>query len=83
MYFTWFLIEIFTKNSNYYFYFVYLFQKSSELIKFWWFLSQFSDDEFWQENRNQNRSDSLGIRDFSLESTVLVKCRSQYQGSCQ
>ena len=63
--FPWFLMDIFTKNPNYYFYFVYPFQKSSELIKFGWFLNQIPDDEFWLENRHRHRSDSLGIRNFS------------------
>ena len=41
------------------------------------------DNEFERENRHQNRSDFLGIRNFGPKITVLVKCRSQYQGSYQ
>ena len=35
------------------------------------------DNEFERENRHQNRSDFLGIRNFGPKITVLVKCRSQ------
>jgi len=62
--FSWFLIDIFTKNPNYYFYFVHPFQKSSELIDFWWFLNQIWASEFWLRNRHRRRSDFLEIRNF-------------------
>ena len=75
-----FLVDIFTKNPNYYFYFVHPFQKSSELIKFWWFLNQICESEFWLRNRLRRRSDSLEIRYFGPKVVPWLSVRPSTGG---
>ena len=78
--FPWFLVDIFTKNPNYYFYFVHPFRKSGELVKFWWFLNRIWETEFWVKNRHRRLSDSLEIRDFGPKVLRLLSVRPSTGG---
>ena len=78
--FPWFLVDIFTKNSNYNFYFVHPCRKSGELVKFWWFLNQIWETEFWVKNRHRRLSDSLEIRDFGPKVLRLLSVRPSTGG---
>ena len=73
--FPWYLVDIFTKNPKYYFYFVHPFQESSELITFWWFLNQIWAIEFWLRKRRRRRSDFLEIRNFGPKVVLWLSVR--------
>ena len=78
--FPWYLVDIFTKNPKYYFYFVHPFQESSELIKFWWFLNQIWAIEFWLRKRRRRRSDFLEIRNFGPKVVPWLSVRPSTGG---
>ena len=78
--FPWYLVDIFTKNQKYYFYFVHPLQKSNELIIFRWFLNQIWAIEFWLRKRHRRRSDFLQIRNFCPKVVPWLSARPSTGG---